>query len=72
MKKDGLLCLCIDYRGLNEITSRNRYPLPLIDAVFVRLHRALVFTKLDLQNTYHLIRIRQGNEWKTVFNTPPL
>lgn len=53
-----------------DLTSRNRYPLPLIDAVFVRLHRALIFTKLDLQNTYHLIRIRQGDEWKTVFNTP--
>lgn len=60
----------IGYRGLNGITLRNRYSLPLIDAVFVRLQRALIFTKLDLQNTYHLVHICQGDEWKTIFNTP--
>lgn len=44
--------------------------LPLLDAVFTPLQRVLVFTKLDLRNAYHFIRIRQGDEWKTAFNTP--
>lgn len=49
---------------------KNTYPLPLINAAFSPLHKATIFTKLDLQNTYRLIRIRDGDEWKTVFNTP--
>lgn len=69
-KKDGSLRPCIDYRGLNHITSRNRYPLPLMEAAFVPLQRARVFTKLDLRCAYHLVRIREGDEWKTAFNTP--
>ncbi len=54
---------CIDYRGLNDITVKNRYPLPLMSA-------AKVFTKLDLRNAYHLVRIKERDEWKTAFNTP--
>ncbi|XP_060775509.1 uncharacterized protein LOC132885169 [Neoarius graeffei] len=69
-KKDGGLRPCIDYRGLNKITVRNRYPLPLMSTAFDLLQGATVFTKLDLRNAYHLIRIRQGDEWKTAFNTP--
>ena len=69
-KKDGGLRPCIDYRGLNKITVRNRYPLPLMTTAFDLLQGATVFTKLDLRNAYHLIRIRQGDEWKTAFNTP--
>lgn len=69
-KKDHTLRPCIDYRGLNEITIKNKYPLPLIDSAFDPLHQATVFTKLDLRNAYHLVRIRQGDEWKTAFNTP--
>lgn len=69
-KKDGGLRPCIDYRGLNKITIRNRYPLPLMSNAFDLLQGATVFTKLDLRNAYHLIRIRQGDEWKTAFNTP--
>lgn len=69
-KKDKTLRPCIDYRGLNDITVRNRYPLPLIDPSFELLNQATVFTKLDLRNAYHLVRIREGDEWKTVFKTP--
>ena len=69
-KKDGSLCPCIDYRGLNEITVKNRYPIPLIFSAFATLQKARYFTKWDLQNAYHLVRIREGDEWKTAFNTP--
>ncbi|KAL0168942.1 hypothetical protein M9458_037164, partial [Cirrhinus mrigala] len=69
-KKDGSLRPCIDYRGLNDITVKNRYPLPLMSSAFELLQGAKVFTKLDLRNAYHLIRIREGDEWKTAFNTP--
>ncbi|KAI2661152.1 Transposon Tf2-6 polyprotein [Labeo rohita] len=69
-KKDGSLRPCIDYRGLNDITVKNRYPLPLMSSAFELLQGARVFTKLDLRNAYHLIRIREGDEWKTAFNTP--
>uniref|UniRef100_A0A672Z804 Gypsy retrotransposon integrase-like protein 1 n=1 Tax=Sphaeramia orbicularis TaxID=375764 RepID=A0A672Z804_9TELE len=61
---------CIDYRGLNDITIRNHYPLPLMSSAFELLHGARIFTKLDLRNAYHLVRIREGDEWKTAFNTP--
>lgn len=69
-KKDKTLRPCIDYRGLNDITIKNKYPLPLIDSAFEPLHKATIFSKLDLRNAYHLVRIRQGDEWKTAFNTP--
>ena len=69
-KKDRTLRPCIDFRGLNKITVRNRYPLPLIDSAFGAINQATVFSKLDLRNAYHLVRIRQGDEWKTAFNTP--
>lgn len=69
-KKDGDLRPCIDYRGLNRITIKNRYPLPLMTSAFEILQGATIFTKLDLRNAYHLVRIREGDEWKTAFNTP--
>ncbi|KAK3553387.1 hypothetical protein QTP70_003551 [Hemibagrus guttatus] len=69
-KKDGGLRPCIDYRALNKITVKFRYPLPLVPAVLERLHGATVFTKLDLRSAYNLIRIRKGDEWKTAFVTP--
>jgi hypothetical protein len=69
-KKDKSLRPCIDYRGLNNITVKNRYPLPLLSSAFELLQGATVFTKLDLRNAYHLVRIREGDEWKTAFNTP--
>lgn len=69
-KKDGSLRQCIVFCGLNSITFRNKYPLPLISSAFLPLHGATVFTKLDLRNAYHLVRIREGDKWKTAFNTP--
>lgn len=69
-KKDKTLRPCIDFRGLNNITIKNKYPLPLINSAFQPLHGATVFSKLDLRNAYHLVRIREGDEWKTAFNTP--
>lgn len=68
-KKDGGLRLCVDYRGLNKVTVKNRHPLPLIDETLDRLVGAKVFTKLDLKDAYHRIRIREGHEWKTAFRT---
>ena len=68
-KKDGSLRPCIDYRQLNYITVKNKYPLPLLSSTFKPLTHATVFTKLDLRNAYHLVRIREGDEWKTGFNT---
>lgn len=68
-KKDGGLRLCVDYRGLNAVTVKNRHPLPLITETLDRLCGAKVFTKLDLKDAYHRIRIKQGDEWKTAFRT---
>ncbi len=66
----GPLRPCIDYWGLNGITVKNRYPLPLMSLAFEILQGAKVFTKLDLRNAYHLVRIKEGDEWKMAFNTP--
>uniref|UniRef100_A0A8C5LZY7 Gypsy retrotransposon integrase-like protein 1 n=1 Tax=Leptobrachium leishanense TaxID=445787 RepID=A0A8C5LZY7_9ANUR len=68
-KKDGGLRPCVDYRDLNNITIKNRYPLPLIPELMERLKTAKIFTKLDLKGAYNLLRIRQGDEWKTAFRT---
>ncbi|KAK3544319.1 hypothetical protein QTP86_009094 [Hemibagrus guttatus] len=69
-KKDGGLRPCIDYRALNRITVKFRYPLPLVPAALEHLRGATLFTKLDLRSAYNLIRIREGDEWKTAFITP--
>jgi len=63
------LRLCVDYRGLNAVTIPNRYPLPLMQELQDRVQGAQWFTKLDLKNGFNLIRIRKGDEWKTVFRT---
>ena len=68
-KKDGSLRLCVDYRGLNAVTIKNRHPLPLIMETLDRLQGAKWFSKLDLKDAYHRIRIRKGDEWKTAFRT---
>ncbi|KAK3564775.1 hypothetical protein QTP86_026410 [Hemibagrus guttatus] len=67
-KKDGGLRPCIDYRGLNTITVWYPYPLPLVPAALEQLRGARVFTNLDLQSAYNLIRIPEGDEWKTAFH----
>ena len=69
VEKAKTLCPCIDYQGLNDITITNRYPLPLLSSAFKPLQGATIFSKLDLRNAYHLVRIREGDEWKTAFNT---
>ena len=69
-KKDGSLRLCIDYRALNAITSRNPYPLPRIDELIDKLSHAKYFTSLDLATGYHQIRISKEDVPKTAFSTP--
>ena len=66
-RPDGKLRLVVDYRGLNKVTVKNRYPLPLIPEMLDRLHRAKIFTKIDLRNAYHQVRVKAGDEWKTAF-----
>src|SRR6266480_7548491 len=68
-KKDGELRLCVDYRGLNKVTRKNRYLIPLINEIMDRVVGAKIYTKLDLWNVYCRIHIRKGNEWKTAFCT---
>lgn len=68
-KKDNKLRLCVDYRGLNKITIKNRCPLPLITETLDQLREASTFTKLDLKGAYNLVRIAEGDEWKTAFRT---
>jgi len=63
------LCLCVDYRALNKITIPNRYPLPLTQELQDRVRGAQWFTKMDLKNGFHLIRVKEGDEWKTAFRT---
>src|SRR5947209_15212703 len=66
-KKNGKLRMCIDYRGLNNVTIKNRYPLPLMDILREQVSKAKVFCRLDLCDGYYLIRIKEGDEWKTAF-----
>ena len=61
------LRLCIDYRGINKITVPNRYPLPYMDELKECVRGAKWFNKIDLKNGYHLIRIKEVDEWKTAF-----
>ena len=68
-KPDCRLRLCVDYRQLNKLTILNKYPLPLMTELRERVAGGTVFTKLDLKDGYHLIRIRKGDEWKTAFRT---
>jgi hypothetical protein len=61
------LRLCVDYRGINKITIANRYPLPIMTELQDHVRGSKIFTKIDLKNGYHLIRIKEGDEWKTAF-----
>jgi hypothetical protein len=68
-KKNGSLRLCVDYRRLNNLTRKNRYPLPLITELMDRLQGAKWFTKFDVREGFYRIRIAKGFEWLTAFKT---
>ncbi|KAK3522835.1 hypothetical protein QTP86_004671 [Hemibagrus guttatus] len=68
-KKDGKLRPCIDYRGLNTLTVRYPYLLPLVPAALEQLQGSVIFTKLDLRSAYNLICIKEEDKWKTAFYT---
>src|SRR5690349_1492041 len=69
-KKDKSLRLCVDYRRLNDITIKNRYPLPLISSLLQQASVGVIFSKIDLRGAYNLVRMKDGHEWKTAFRTP--
>ena len=68
-KKNGSSKLCVDYRQLNKITIKNKYPLPRIDDLMDQLHSAAVFSKIDLRSGYHQIRVKSDDVQKTAFQS---
>jgi hypothetical protein len=68
-KKDGTKRMCVHYRALNEVTVKNKYPLPRIEDLFDQLRGASVFSKIDMRSGYHQLRIRPSNIPKTSFIT---
>ena len=69
VKKVGSMRLCIDYRQLNKVTIKNRYPLPRIDDLMDQLVGARVFSKIDLRSGYHQIKVKDEDMQKTTFRT---
>src|SRR5258707_5127158 len=68
-KKDGSLCLCMDFRALNRVTEKDHYPLPLISDLLMSPAPARIYSKIDLKHAYHLVHIAEVDEPKTAFRT---
>ena len=68
-KKDGTLRMCINYRQINKVTVKNKYPLPRIEDIFDQLKGEGVFSKIDLRSGYFQLRVKEGDVLKTAFRT---
>ena len=69
VRKTDSLWLCVDYRGLNKISRKDKYLLPLLTDLLDALQKVQIYIKIDLRHAYHLVRIANRDEWKTTFCT---